>query len=288
MLVGMGRWSAGPVAADTVVVIDRAVWALAVRRRGLVFDSRFISPVPIRRDIATLYVIAAGWMQPHGEDAQPGPSLWVLREDELEQVAPGGRTFRCGGALAITATIVVPVRHVRVPIGLAHGPRPLGPRSVAVMDDLHDAPSIAGKKDAFRELLADLAEQGIVERAVVDELGVHEPPTLVRMWNAVAAIYERQDTALYVDLLASLSRLSPRQVQRESKEIAARMGFHGFRDVVRNARLRRASMLLSAVELSVTDVARVVGYGSVDAMGRAFRDAGLPPPRDVRDAILAP
>ena len=36
---------------------------------------------------------------------------------------------------------------------------------------------------------------------------------------------------------------------------------------------------------SATEVATLVGYKSIDAMGRAFRDAKLPPPSAVQDAI---
>jgi transcriptional regulator GlxA family with amidase domain len=46
-------------------------------------------------------------------------------------------------------------------------------------------------------------------------------------------------------------------------------------------------VLLSADDASVTDVATAVGYGSVDAMSRAFRDAGLPPPSVVQEQLRA-
>jgi len=37
-----------------------------------------------------------------------------------------------------------------------------------------------------------------------------------------------------------------------------------------------------------SDVARAVGYGSLDAMGRAFRDAQLPAPSVVQEAVRYP
>ena len=42
---------------------------------------------------------------------------------------------------------------------------------------------------------------------------------------------------------------------------------------MRVLRLRAAVLLLSAPGGTPSDVARTVGYGSLDAMGRAFRDA---------------
>jgi AraC-like DNA-binding protein len=54
---------------------------------------------------------------------------------------------------------------------------------------------------------------------------------------------------------------------------------------MRVLRLRAAVLLLSAPEATPSDVARTVGYGSLDAMGRAFRDAHLPAPSVVQQAV---
>ena len=47
-------------------------------------------------------------------------------------------------------------------------------------------------------------------------------------------------------------------------------------------RLKVAVLFLSAEGISVAEVAEASSYGSVDAMARAFRDAGLPPPSKVQ------
>jgi AraC-like DNA-binding protein len=49
--------------------------------------------------------------------------------------------------------------------------------------------------------------------------------------------------------------------------------------------LRVAVMLLSAPDATASDVSQVVGYGSLDAMGRAFRDAKMPPPSTILAAV---
>jgi hypothetical protein len=53
-------------------------------------------------------------------------------------------------------------------------------------------------------------------------------------------------------------------------------------------RLRAATLMLSSPGVTPSDVARIVGYGSLDAMGRAFRDARLPAPSDVQAAVRYP
>ena len=50
-------------------------------------------------------------------------------------------------------------------------------------------------------------------------------------------------------------------------------------------RLRAACLFLSAPGATPSDVARTIGYGSLDAMGRAFRDANLPSPSVVQEAV---
>jgi AraC-like DNA-binding protein len=62
----------------------------------------------------------------------------------------------------------------------------------------------------------------------------------------------------------------------------------GFRDAMRVIRLRAACLFLSAPHATPSEVARHVGYGSLDAMGRAFRDANLPSPSVVQEAVRFP
>lgn len=287
MLIGSGRWSAGDITAGTVVAIDRSAWVLALHRRGLLFDSRFMPLLPEPRDVATVYLVAAGWVRPHGGALHDGPGLWVLREDELERVGPGSRTFQTGGDPVLVVAIVLPRARVRVEVGLVHGPRPVPTALLECARVLVPESALAEKKAAARELFMQLAAMGVVDDALPGELASHERSPLVRVWNAIAGLYEHQDTSLYLDLIASLAQISPRQVRREIREISSRMGMNGFRDTVRNARLRRAVLLLSARTISIGEIARIVGYGSIDAMGRAFRDVGLPAPSEVREAVLS-
>jgi transcriptional regulator GlxA family with amidase domain len=60
----------------------------------------------------------------------------------------------------------------------------------------------------------------------------------------------------------------------------------GVRGTTLDLRLRWATRLLSVKELSLREVSKASGYSSVEALGRAFRDASLPSPTQAR-AILA-
>jgi len=59
----------------------------------------------------------------------------------------------------------------------------------------------------------------------------------------------------------------------------------GWRAATVHLRIKLAVMFLSAEGVSVAEVARAVGYGSSDAMARAFRDAGLSAPTTLREAL---
>lgn len=288
MLVGSGRWSAGTYEIESVVVVDRAAWAFGIWRRHLVLDSRFLCPAAERRGVATLYVVAAGSLEPRGGLRVEGPSLWVLDEDEFERVGEGSRTFRSWGAPAAVVAVTVPANCVRVPIGLVAGQRPLEARAVEAVERMRASPEVERKQEAFRDLLESLARAGVLDPSTPAALEMNEPSQLTRLWSAVASLYQSHDTSTYLDLLAETARLSPRQLQREGREIAARLGLSGFRDALRYARLRHTALLLSAPDLSIADIAKLVGYGSTDALGRAFRDAGLPAPRTVRELLAQP
>jgi AraC-like DNA-binding protein len=84
-----------------------------------------------------------------------------------------------------------------------------------------------------------------------------------------------------------IARLSQRQLGRDLGDLTRTFGLFGggFRDAMRVLRLRAAVLLLSAPGGTPSDVARAIGYGSLDAMGRAFRDAQLPAPSVVQEAV---
>jgi AraC-like DNA-binding protein len=188
----------------------------------------------------------------------------------------------------VAASLVVPRSRIRAPIGLAHGPVPLPELTWRAFDAL--PPAGTGAEPApLVALLERLAADGIVARSVAEDAHHSSPdPLLARLWPKIAERYEKQDSGIYTDLFSVATGASPRQIARAMRTLTGTvLLFGGFRESVRTLRLRRATMLLSAPSLRASEVARMVGYGSVDAMGRAFRDAGLPPPTTIRDHVCA-
>jgi AraC-like DNA-binding protein len=78
--------------------------------------------------------------------------------------------------------------------------------------------------------------------------------------------------------------LSPRQLQRVVHDFHARyaMNAGNWRDTRNRWRIQIAAVLLSLRDLTVADIAAEVGYASPNALARAFAQAGLPVPAEVR------
>jgi transcriptional regulator GlxA family with amidase domain len=110
-----------------------------------------------------------------------------------------------------------------------------------------------------------------------------------KVWRALERLYGRHETSPYLDFISELTGRSLRQLDRDFRALCDTFGLHGnnFRATLRVLRLRRAVLLLSAPTATPKQVATEVGYGSVEALDRAFRDAGLPAPGTVRAELLA-
>ena len=81
--------------------------------------------------------------------------------------------------------------------------------------------------------------------------------------------------------------MSASQVERAFRRWATAFALvgPGLRNVTRTIRLNTAVLFLSAEDASVADVAHATGYGSADAMARAFRDAGMASPSAVQKQL---
>jgi AraC-like DNA-binding protein len=78
--------------------------------------------------------------------------------------------------------------------------------------------------------------------------------------------------------------LSPRQLQRVVRDFGTRYHLYAddWRDIRNRWRLEIAAAMLSRPALPVAQIAKDVGYGSPNALARAFARAGLPSPAAVR------
>ncbi len=284
MLVSRSEWARGELELSTTLALGKDLRIHAVRRRALVFDTRFSPGSSLERSVATIYLVVSGWIEPAGAARVEGPSAWVLAEDELER-SNAERTFRNGGAPLVAADVCVPSSHLCVPIGLACGPRPVPATVVDAVWAMDAARADEAIGAASRLLVRGLADADWVDGALPSVAEAPEQPSTHRFWRTVTRFYSAHETGAYLPLLAEVAGVSLRQLERDSREVLERIGLGGFRASVRTLRLRRAVTLLSAASLSIEDVARIVGYGSGDALGRAFRDAGLPAPSVVASEL---
>lgn len=285
MLVSRGKFERGEVRVETTLVLLRTLRAQLTRRSGVLVDSRFLRGGAPPADVATIYVVGTGHMKTSlGEAAPPGASAWVLGVNEFERCMGQGATFRSWGEPALVMDVRVPRAAVAADVGLSKPPRALPPDVTAAMHELVDGPE---PRASFGRVLAALTAAGVLSAGFDARIDEPEPDHVARLWDAMRTAYERHDTGAYLKLFTEVVQLSPRQIQRDLAELAERFGLGGYRAMVRAMRLRRAVVLLSAANLSVKEVAGLVGYGSSDAMGRAFRDAQLPAPSAVRAELLA-
>jgi AraC-like DNA-binding protein len=137
-------------------------------------------------------------------------------------------------------------------------------------------------------LLSRLAALGIVrEEAVSNALRGPARP-IERLWSAIAPRLERLALSTKLDDLGRAAGLSSSQVNRETQRLLAVFGLvgPGLRSLLHRARLKAAIVFLSGEGVSVNEVAEIAGYGSTDAMARAFHNAGLPSPSAVQRQML--
>jgi AraC-like DNA-binding protein len=268
---------------QSTVFLERALRVHVVRRDHLVFDTAFAPPAPTPSAFVHLYTQLSGTLAPAGAPPISGPCAFVLAETEFDRVVRGARTFRSSGARATIVEIRVPGGDVRRPIGLAHGPIQLDDRLWGAYRALAAHPG----ETAVRDLLAQLAAAGVLGADLTASVVAEEPERFVRVWAVMRPLYQHLATSASLKQIAALAGLSLRQLGRDLTDLTRTFGLFGtgFRDAMRILRLRAAVLLLSAPEATPGDVARVVGYGSLDAMGRAFRDAELPAPSVVHAAV---
>ena len=155
-------------------------------------------------------------------------------------------------------------------------------------------PEVAVQTDAIVaaavELIAQLASDGLVAATLIDQARAPDADELRRLWAGVVPLYRDFATSSHLVALQESAGMSRRQLSRDLGRLLLHYGLLGdvFRDASRVLRLRAATLLLSAPDTTATQVAAMVGYSSLDAMGRAFRDAKLGAPSAVQQAVRLP
>lgn len=276
----------GSSTLHSTVFLERRMRVHLVRRDRLLFDTAFASPAKAPSTNVHLFAQLSGTVLPAGPaGAAPiaAPCAFVLAEAEFDRVMPGSTTFRSFGARCTIVEARVPAADLRRPVGLSHGQVDLADSVWAAYYALREAPGEA----AVYHLITALGETGVLSPDLTASVVATEPERFQRVWGAMRPLYHNLATSASLKQISTLAGLSLRQLGRDLTDLTRTFGLFGvgFRDAMRVVRLRAAVLLLSAPDGSPSDVARTIGYGSLDAMGRAFRDAGLPPPSIVQEAV---
>jgi AraC-like DNA-binding protein len=283
VLLAHSRRSFAGSTLATTIFLEREFRAHVVRRDRLVFDSRFSPPAKKPSRFVHVYASVRGAMAIAGAAALEGPQVYVLADNEFDRVSPTSKTFRSFGAPAVIVELRVPAAAIKRPIGIGHGP-------LALPDAVWEAyTALDGDVStrALHLLIERLGEAGVVSPGLVESVVADEPERFARVWRVLRPLYEDYATSASLKQIAAAAGLSLRQLGRDLTDLTRTFGLFGagFRDAMRVLRLRAAVLLLSAPEATPGEVARAVGYGSLDAMGRAFRDASLPAPSVVLEAV---
>ncbi len=272
----------------TVFFIGAGVRGSVVDRSGLVFDSRFAPESEGLEDVAVQLVLS-GRVEVLGPAARTldGPFAWIAREGAME-----GRHAERAFAIRSTGA---PFRALDLRVGPSAWTKrapsdfetiPLAATTRGALEAIFaalDAPS-GDVMVVLRALLDDLAQQGFVARGLGSSAFPFE-----RLWPALAPFAEGFRALPTLQEVAALAGRSLRQVSRDVAELSRANGMgQGFRETTKRLRLKLAAVALSAEDVAIVDVAKSVGYGSVDAMARAFRDAGLPAPSEIRARVRGP
>ena len=281
MLVARSEARIGNAGVKSTILLEREVRGTVILRDGLAFDSRFAAAAAGKLEpVGHVFLLLEGRFVSDDGVVRPAPVAHMLGDDELERVRPGSRTFRTDGPRAHVIQLRIAKGGARAPIGISHGPLRLSDASWAA------AGALVADAGTLGRLLDALAADGVTDPRLSSTVIAEEPERFSRLWGALEPLYATYGGTTSLKQLAASLGLSLRQISRDAKELARAFGFSsGYRDALLMLRLRTAVLLLSARDASIADVARVVGYGSAIAMARAFRDAKLPAPTVVQDAM---
>jgi len=269
-----------------VLVLERRFRVHLVMRDRLVYDTRFSARAKGGL-IPRLYFVIRGNVQISGGEVLQAGRAYVLADNEFEAVAAGAPTFRTWGEPSVVLDLLLRAEDIRAPIGLANGPVAVGEATWATIHAMTDALTKGTSIEPFVPTLLDqLAADGTISADVRTTIAP-APEQLARLWTGLRPLYTNQMVSASIFDLTKLTGMSIRQLARDIKLLTKTFGLpgEGFRDTTKVMRLRTAAILLSSPGATATEVAQQVGYNSLEAMGRAFRDAKMPAPSVVQQQV---
>lgn len=291
MLVAESDTRLGGGRFRSTLLLERGYRGHIGLREHLVFDTAVV--VPARRATAATmaHVVLRGVLE-FGGTRHDAPCVLIAPEAVFERVDPRAPRMRTWGEPALT----IDLRVADAPPARAGVVHPIGGARAAQLAAMADefvalpalepvlAPRIA-------EVLAWLAEDGLLPHAgTLPPPTTPEPVSVRRLWDVLRQRYAELATSVSLKEVAAEAGISFAQAARDLKALARAFGLNGgsYREIVRVHRLRMATLFLTAPTVTPTEVALRLGYGSLPAMDRAFRDAGLPTPSVVQRQISLP
>lgn len=290
MLFASGELLYPPATIRLFVAFGNGVELALVERTLLSYDTRTVRPRsagPGSRLLLQFYL--EGRVELEGV---PVPTPFVLFEHEADYwgaTTKPASALRAGGRRF--SKIELTLRESLVTL-----PRPASPVVLALTGDLLEGTREVARSlredsaDRKRQVIADwfstLARVGWIDTEVARV--PMEPPSggVARLWRALTPFLSTLDLGVTLRALAQLSNVTTRQAGRNIERLLAWSGHPvGFRSFVAEWRLRLAVMLLSAPHAVPEEVAKLVGYASLESMAAAFQATGLGHPAEVQDAV---
>ena len=293
MFIAQGHRTIGKASFRWAMVFAGAGFFQIIETDGIVCDTRVFPPMEAPpKPIVCFELIVRGTYRTFGELMSEtfGDRTALALRHEQYQGASGKRPFAFRGE---GRPLVVVEWHA--PVDIVANP-PTLPVVLRLDDETWDAAQRSGVlsesneaalEAAVRDLVTRMAAQGLITEAGAAKTLKDPPAPIARIWRALKPTIEHLALSVTAADLGAGIDLSSSQVERAFRRWATAFALvgPGLKSMTHMLRLNTAVLFLSAEDASVADVALATGYGSADAMARAFRDAGMESPSAVQKLL---
>jgi AraC-like DNA-binding protein len=271
------------------IAVSRRFTAAIIRRNGLIYDAQFL-PGAAAPATGVMLAIGCGGRLEIGDQRDLLDAPYAVMFPHASYEGYPGRPpihWANSGAPLLLALFHLRTPDVRAPtFDEAYRQVDLSDEAWAAAHRLFEAD--VSLSSSLPQFIQELERSGLVEFADTD--GSESKESSLRMdrfWNAVSPQIEQLDLLGSLDRFSSSAGFSTRHLRRVILEVTQSfpVPFSSWREGSKRHRLRMAVLALSARGFTIRDAARAVGYGSEEAMARAFRDAGMLNPHRIREGL---
>jgi AraC-like DNA-binding protein len=277
-------------------VVDRQFGVYVLQFEGLTFDNRFLptSWQPDPRWHLAVFVTRGAFLVGN-ERFERGEGFSAATDTLAPSSAQAVVVRSCEPSSAVVAL------RLRPPFFLEGHRAPLErlpPRACEVpwleLSSATEEPARGGDRlgDSFNRVVDGLRDARVLDASTPTPFSKASGPG--RVVSQIASTIFPTLSALamrptMIDLMAR-AQLTERQLLRNLVRVQEDFELldRGWRAAILRWRVTAGALLLSSPEVSLAEVSRLAGYSSVKAMARAFSDAGLPTPGEVRERIGKP